>query len=962
MSAAFQTNQIIHGFRVQSVREDGDPEGRAIRMVHEKTGASLFWLDNNAENMVFSITFRTLPDDNTGVFHILEHSVLCGSRDYPLREPFVELLKSSMSTFLNAMTFPDMTMYPVSSRNPRDLMNLTRVYLDAVFHPVSMTDRKRFFQEGWHIERDEAGNPEFRGVVYNEMKGSMSDPDTLMDRQIIKQLFPDTSYGYNSGGDPEWIPDLTWEEYKEKYRACYHPSNAYVYLDGKLPIEEMLELIDRFFSEYEKTDKLPSFAVQTPKASEETICYEVGPEEEITGRSHFTMARITGTWCDRAQNLGRGIICDVLTGNNESPLKHAALEKCLCQDLNISVDDTGYQSWISIHADNIRENSEPEIIRLLDDTGRQIMRDGLDRQAVEASMNRLIYNMREDEEPQGIGRCIRAMSTWLYGGDPAEALATHQLIRILKDMIESGELNRLAADMLLNREGLAVLHSHPSREIGRIRREEENRRLQQIISGWTEEERAENERLNEELSIWQQTPDGDDELRKLPMLTRQDADIIPEWTGTEMRTVEEVPVMIHRIPCNGVVHIRMYFSLTDLTEEELTRASLFAGMLGRLPTTHHNALNLQQEINRWTGSMGFAVSTRCAIGDDRSCVPYLTAFVSALEENTDQALGLLEEVLLHTRTEGQEDRIFEFMNQNELTARQRIVSAGHLIAVKHVLSQYSADGAARNALDGEPAIRYIHRFATHPDETISGFTETAQKVLRSSICRKRLTVSITGTKEADITGLIRQIPEGIPAPEAAVYTAGEPVSRGFRIPAQIGFAARGYRLSRCGMDFSGVMWLASNILTLGYLWNKVRVQGGAYGAGFQTDRNGNVFSYSFRDPTPGKTLSADYEASEYLKAFVRNGENLDKYIISSLNELNPLLSPRDKGALADARQLTGYKREDAEKIRKDILEADGEDLIRCGEWLDRFARDGCVCVAAPQEELDECGELEITEL
>ena len=221
MSFIYKAGQHIRGFRVLSVRNGGEPEGRKIRMIHEKTGAPLFWLDNGAENMVFSITFKTLPEDSSGVFHILEHSVLCGSREYPVREPFVEMLKSSMNTFLNAMTFPDMTMYPVSSRNPRDLMNLAGIYLDAVFHPIAMADRKRFCQEGWHIDRDRSGNPEFRGVVYNEMKGSMSDPDTLMDRQIVRQLFPDTCYGYNSGGDPESIPELTWEKYRTAYRTCY---------------------------------------------------------------------------------------------------------------------------------------------------------------------------------------------------------------------------------------------------------------------------------------------------------------------------------------------------------------------------------------------------------------------------------------------------------------------------------------------------------------------------------------------------------------------------------------------------------------------------------------------------------------------------------------------------------------------------------------------------------------------
>ena len=415
MPEKYQEGCRIHGFRVVSVTEDPELNGRAVRMAHEVTGADLLWMDNGAENMVFSISFRTLPKDSTGVFHILEHSVLCGSREYPVHEPFVELMKGSMSTFLNAMTFPDMTMFPVSSRNPDDLMNLARVYLDAVFSPLVTEDRKRFCQEGWHIDRDGNGNPVYNGVVYNEMKGALSDPDALMDRQIVRQLFPDTCYGFNSGGDPEEIPDLTWEEFRERYRECYHPSNAYVYLDGRVPMDEMLPALDSYFSAFRRREERPEFKYQEPLASEDTIFYEIGPDEEEEGRGNLTIARITGTWRDRAENMAYSIIGDVLTGGNEAPLKRAALERELCRDLAVTVDDTGLQSWVCVQADHIADGAEERILDLLREKGGEILRNGLDHYAAEASLNRLVFLLREDEEPKGIGRCIRCMGTWLYG-------------------------------------------------------------------------------------------------------------------------------------------------------------------------------------------------------------------------------------------------------------------------------------------------------------------------------------------------------------------------------------------------------------------------------------------------------------------------------------------------------------------------------------------------------------------
>lgn len=958
----YTVGQTVNGFRVRRAEEKRDAGGNCIMLDHLRTGAQVFWLDNGAENMVFSITFRTLPEDSTGVFHILEHSVLCGSRKYPMKEPFVELLKSSMNTFLNAMTFPDMTMYPVASRNPRDLMNLTDVYLDAVFNPLVLTDRKRFCQEGWHIDRDDEGNPEYRGVVLNEMKGAMSETDTLIERELGGMLFPDTFFGYNSGGDPEEITNLTWQELKEQYTRCYHPSNAKVYLDGAVPMEEMLPMLDRYFSAYDRRDRNPEFVYQEPKGTQRTIFYELSPEEEPENKGYLTIARITGSWRDRTENMARAVICDVLTGSNESPLKHAALARGLARDLNISVDDTGLQSWIAVHAEHVTDGKEKEILDLLDETGKTVLRDGLCREAVEASLNRAVFHLREEEEPQGIGRCIRSMGTWLYGGEPEEALENEGMIRELRSYLEDGTYNRLAADILLNRENAVILHTMPSRTLGDEKREKEEERLRRSLELQTETEQTDTQRLIDEIAAWQETPEREEDLATLPTLRREDADIAPEWIETETETINGVKVLIHHLPSNGVVHIRAYFPLTDLSLDELTQAAFFSGMLGKLPTKKYGALQLQQEIRRWTGSLGFAVTVRNCPGDDETCTPTLTAFVSALEENAEKAQELMTEVLCGTLLECQEDRILEMMMQNEMGARQRIVGAGHLVAIKRSLAHYSADSAVKNALDGDRAVRYIHDFVMDPGQKMEGFVRTAAKILKGTICRRRLMLSITSGNALMPTVLAGAFPEGTPVQEKASYHEITAERIGYRIPSQIGFAARGYRLSRCSMKFSGSMWLAGGILTLDYLWNRVRVQGGAYGAGFQIDRSGNLFSYSFRDPTPAKTLTADSGAAAYLREFAASGENLDKYIISALNELNPLLSPRDKGALADARILTGYTREESERIRQEVLNTTPAQLEACGEWLDYFAREGSVCVVAHGDALALCEGLEIRDL
>ena len=958
---AWQKDQVCSGFRVTHIQASEELHGRGIRMIHEKTGADLFWLDNGAENKVFSIGFTTLPQDDTGVFHILEHSVLCGSERFPVREPFVELLKSSMSTFLNAMTFPDMTLYPVSSRNDRDLLNLTEVYLDAVFAPFCAREEKIFRQEGWHIEPDEEGRMTYKGVVFNEMKGSMSDVDTVIEEQTVRQLFPDTSYGWNSGGDPEHIPDLSFEQFQEAYHRHYHPSNARIYLDGAVPMEDMLQLLDRYLSRYGKRTDLPVFTPQTPVASEAEIEYELGQEEDLENKGHLVLSRIVGLWRDRAENMARGIICDVLTGNNEAPLKRMILEQELAQDLTITLDDTGYQSWITIHAERIRDGAEREIREAIRTMGERIAREGLDRDAAEASLNRAIYYLREEAEPQGIGRCIRSMGTWLYGGDPMEALTAEPLVRSVRAMLEDGRMNALAADMLLNEEGLALLRARPSHTLGEERRAREEARVAAVTAGWSPAERKAQERMLSTLENWQQTPDSEESLRTLPMLTKADADVEPEWIGTETDRCLGVTRLQHRIACNGVVHLRAYFSLADLSLEQLKLAAGLTGLLGKLPTAQHDAASLQLEIKRDTGSLGFAIVPRSRRGETETCTPYLVAYASVLQEKADLAQRLLAEILTSTRFD-QADRINEIMQQTELGVRQRIVSAGHAIGARETLSRYSAENAVRNVLEGDEMVRCLHALSRDPEGTMPAFRAAMEDALARGVCRKRMLISVTSDDEVDVTPLVAALPEGEAAPEAAAYRVDKPARAGYRIPAQIGYAVRGYHLGKCGLTFTGSMWVAASIISLGYLWNRVRVQGGAYGAGLSVDRSGNLFSYSYRDPTPGKTLAVDAGMSAFLREFAESGENLDKYIISSLNELNPLLSPREKGAQADQRYMTGLTRAEVERIRQEVLHTSREDLIACGTWLDAFARDGAICVVAHEGALESCDQLQVSDL
>lgn len=944
-------NDSISGFTVQRVRDSKELNGQCVYLKHIKTGAEVFFLNNGAENKVFSVAFRTIPENHTGVFHILEHSVLCGSEKYPVKEPFVELLKSSMNTFLNAMTFADMTMYPVASRNDKDLLNLASVYLDAVFHPAILTDPRIFMQEGWHIEETPEDGYIYKGVVFNEMKGALSNPDNLISEKTMCQLFPDTGYGFISGGDPEYITDLTYEQFIDTYKRFYHPGNARIYIEGNAPIEKLLSMIDSSISGFDSTDELPSFIYQAPKGSEMDLEFELGADESHENKGHLTISRLLGDWRDKTMNMAAYLICDVLTGNNDAPLTRMILENNLAQDFSLTVDDTCLQSWFTFHAENITDGKEKEIIELLDSFGDQLKKTGLNRDDLEASLNRFAFNIKEDEDPNGINRCIRSMESWLYGGDPLYALENNNELAELRKMLDDGRIDDLANTIFSRNGNECILHVRPSSTKGDELRQKEQEKIQMVISSWDSQKITMNNHLMEELNDWQSSPDSEENLAMLPTLNRDDINHEVVWTETETFTVQDVQILYHPLACGGIVHLKVFFALTDISLEDLTKVGLLSGMLGHLDTEKHDAYSLQREIKKHVGRLGFTVQVRSPGYDNSKCKPQLVAFASVLRENLPAAVGLITEILTSTKL-SQKDRIIEYIRQNEIGLRQKIVSAGHAVGMRNVLSHYSSDGAALRALEGDIAVRFNHEFAENPEKVFPEFLRVSQYVLDESICKKRMLISVSSDDLPDLNGLVSMFREGNCVPESVHYELDTPLCTGWRVPAQIGYAVRGYRLDRIGKTFDGSWLLLSNILSLSFMWNRVRVQGGAYGAGFQIDLSGNIFTYSFRDPSPEKTLHAAADAADFVREFARGNEKLDNYIISTLNDLDPLLSTRQKGNVADNFYINGMTKDKYAKIRMDILNADANKLVEACECLNEFAESGAVCVVANNEMLE----------
>ena len=663
-------HDTVQGFIVE--REVPLPELDAVmyQMKHEKTGLELVWISREEENKVFGIGFETLPWNDTGVFHILEHSVLCGSKNYPVKEPFVELLKNSMNTFLNAMTFPDKTFYPVASRNDKDFVNLMRVYLDAVFYPAVYTKPEIFYQEGWHYEFDSEGKPGYKGVVFNEMKGAFADADVLMDMTINRVLFPDTPYRYVSGGDPTKIPDLTYEEFIESHKRFYSPSNAYVYLDGAMDIDAILGIInDEYLSSFEQTKRMDPPTLQSAvDAGEQQIEYEIGADENEDGKIRMSWGRVIGTYAEREKLTAMQILSDVLTGNNQAPLTKAVLEDGLAETMRLYTIDGVANPWVKIEARNVKKENCKQVEKRIFDTLNALANGGLDHEKLEASMANLEFQMRERDYgsyPQGLILGMQVFDSWLYGGAPEANLQIGDLFVHLREKMKQGYFEHLIREELLENPHCCKVTLIPSKTAGEARRAKEAKRIEDESAMWSDKVREEIIAKQERLEAWQNSEDTPEQLAALPHLELSDLSRTPQEQPIEELVIDGQKVLVHRVNSSGIAYITLYFDENHYTEAELPALGLLCRLFGNLETTQSSVEELNNRVRLLCGSMTFFISTFNIKDDSSCCTVKLCASFSTLESNVDQAVSLAAEILTQTRfdTANSEKAVLDLLRQ-----------------------------------------------------------------------------------------------------------------------------------------------------------------------------------------------------------------------------------------------------------------------------------------------------------
>ena len=946
---AMKPNDIIHNFTVRSATELPEVPGRLWRMRYEKNGADLVWLERDDENKTFAIAFKTVPGDDTGVAHIMEHSVLCGSKKYPVKEPFVDLLKSSLATFLNAMTYPDKTVYPVATRNGTDFLNLIDVYMDAVLHPLSIENRMALDQEGWHYEFDDKGRLTMNGVVYSEMKGVFSNPDSIAFWEAMNLLFPDCCYCHESGGDPAHIPDLTFDAYKAFHARFYHPSNARIFLDGKMDVDAVLARLDGFLKDYGPAEVHAEIPLQNAVEKRRTVKYEVADD----GRDKYILVDgwVIGKFDERERQLAFTVLSEVLAGSNEAPLKKALLDMGLCEDVEMGAENV-QQTAALLTIRNTSKEKVAECRRVVRETLERLAKDGLDRKRIEAVLNKCEFLVREKDSgtyPRGLAFMGAALDSWMYGGDPAEGFRYREVFDALRAKIATGGFERYLREMFIDNAHHAELTLEPSATLGEERRKKMEEDMAKVLAGWSAEKVAEVKATAAKLKEFQKSKDRPEDTAKLPKLAVKDIPLKGEEIRQEITSVDGRTVIRPKVGADGIFYLELYFSLADLSGAELAEVPFFATLLGELATEHFGALELKSEIDANLGR--FSVGTK-VFDAKGTATPYLCVQIAGLDAKRDDALRIAKEVLLGTKFEDVK-AAGDLLTQDRQDMEQGIAASGNQYAMRRAGARLSRQNEIDELFSGVAQLRWLQK-AKADKALLSRYAALAKRVFTKG----RLTVCVSDNMPKGYAAeVIGAWPDGTDVKAAADWSAGLPEvaggGEGFTVPAEVAYAGVASRLPK-GVAYHGSQVVAARILTLDHLWNEIRVLGGAYGMGLVVRADGDVQYMTYRDPNPARSLGKIAESGAALKKFCESGAEIDKYVVSAIGKSEPYLSPRLETQRASELFLSGRTPDDVARVRAEILATTREELSRFADTLTALSKDASVCVVGGKKPLGAC--------
>ncbi|SMC24090.1 pre-sequence protease. Metallo peptidase. MEROPS family M16C [Desulfacinum hydrothermale DSM 13146] len=932
---------------------------------HKATGARVLSMENDDENKVFGVTFRTPPQDATGLPHILEHSVLCGSRKYPVKEPFVELLKGSLQTFLNAFTYPDKTCYPVASQNHQDFYNLIDVYLDAVFYP--RITPWIFKQEGWHYELDSPQAPlTYKGVVYNEMRGAYSSPDRLVIEYAQHSLFPDTPYGVDSGGDPKVIPSLTYEQFKAFHETFYHPSNAWFFFYGDDDPNRRLQILEEYLKDFQARRVNSAIPRQAPFPEPKRLSRTYAAGEAETAKSFVTVNWLLPETEPPELNLSLHILEYALLGMPASPLRKALIDSGLGEDLcGVGLEGELRQMMFSTGLRGVSPDATDKVEPLILDTLQDLARNGIARETVEAAVNTVEFRLRENNTgsyPRGLALMLRSLSTWLYDGNPLSLIAFEKPLEEAKRKILEmpGYLEGLLQTHWLENPHRTTLILEPDAELERRREEEESRRLQAIKESLSPEQIQQIVEETRLLREMQQKPDPPEALATIPRLRLEDLDPKNKTIPAQEGRLAGVPVLTHDLFTGGILYLDLGFDLKGVPQRLLPYVPLFARALLEMGTEEEDYVSLTQRISRTTGGIFTQVSTS-AFADGRQFGAWLFVRGKAMVRQASDLCRILRDVLTSIRLDNR-PRFKQMVLESKARREARLIPEGHRFVSRRLKASLHPADWVLEKMKGVDSIHFVRNLADRVDSSWPQVLADLEELRRSLLDRSRLRVNVTLDEAAwrSTASVVEELLEAVPdrrGPDASWNPELLPAHEGLTVPAQVHYVAKGACLASHGFHFHGSALVVSHFLRTAWLWDQIRVQGGAYGAFTQLDRfSGNLAFVSYRDPNLEKTLEVYDRTADFLRNLDLSVEELTKSVIGVIGDLDRHLLPDAKGFTSFIRHLTGDDDERRQQLRQEVLATSPEDFRRFADAVEVLRQEGRVAILGPEDGLRRLGE------
>lgn len=936
---------------------------------HKKSGARLALISNDDDNKVFYIGFKTPPTDETGVPHIIEHTVLCGSEKFPVKEPFVELAKGSLNTFLNAMTYPDKTVYPVASCNEQDFKNLMDVYMDAVLHPNILKYEEIFKQEGWHYELEDVDAPlTINGVVYNEMKGAYSSPDEMLQNCIYKSLFPDNTYGKDSGGNPEYIPELTYEAYLEFYKKYYHPANSYIFLYGDCDMKERLEWLDReYLSAYDAIELESQIVMQKPFEEVKHIVgkYPIASDETEEDNTYLAYSKVVCDISDKTLRQAFAVLDYALVSAPGAPVRQALIDAGIGQDVYGSFDDGILQTVFHVCAKNANLADKERFVEIIETTLKDIVAKGINKTSIQAAINSSEFRFREADfgsYPKGLLYGLECLDTWLFDDEQVfDAMEMLDVFEFLKKQVGTGYYEDLIQKNLLDNPHGAVVSLEPEKGLNTKIEEELEAKLAEYKAKLSNEEL---EKLIEEtkyLEEYQETPSSEEDMKKIPMLERKDMrkNVLPFSNMEEQ--IGEVPVVRHEVFTNGINYISFMFDAGDVAKEDLPYLGFLRSVLAFVDTESYSFSELNNVINIHSGGISSGLTT---YADSKEKGKYHMKYefrIKMLEDKVEDSLNILKEIILTSKVEDVK-RLSEIVIQTKSRLQSVLSSAGHVVSATRSLSYFSQYGYIQDATTGITYYDEICKMDEQMKQNPSVVIERLRKVMKQILGQERLLVSFTAEKECydravpAIQKFVEALPVGQPAQMELSYVLGQK-NEGFTDASAIQYVSRSGNFVNHGFKYHGALNILKMILSYDYLWNNVRVKGGAYGCSSSFLRTGDSYFTSYRDPNLGKTNEVYEKIPEYLREFHADEREMTKYIIGTLGGMDTPLYPEGKGQRAITAYLKRLTLEELQAERDEIIGATDADIRKLADLIEAVLSDDCLCVIGNENNIQKENDL-----